>query len=42
VRLPTALHVAAAKTVITMLIGRHWLEEVYANIRKGEPPMRVA
>ncbi len=25
-----------------MLIGRHWLEEVYADIRKGEPPMREA
>ncbi|SLN76352.1 DUF3489 domain-containing protein [Roseisalinus antarcticus] len=35
--LPKGLHGAAAKKVITMMIGRGWLEEVDADLRKGEP-----
>ena len=35
--LPKGLHGAAAKKVVAMMIGRGWLEEVDANIRKGEP-----
>jgi len=38
--LPKGLHGAAAKKVVTMLIGRGFLEEVDANIRKGEPLWR--
>ncbi len=38
--LPKGLHGAAAKKVITMMIGRGWLEEVDADIRKGEPLWR--
>ena len=38
--LPKGLHGAAAKKVITMMIGRGWLEEVDANLRKGEPLWR--
>lgn len=38
--LPKGLHGAAAKKVVTMMIGRGWLEEVDANIRKGEPLWR--
>lgn len=34
--LPKGLHGAAAKKVITMMIGRGWLEEVDADQRKGE------
>ncbi|MBT3143398.1 DUF3489 domain-containing protein [Ruegeria litorea] len=38
--LPNGLHGAAAKKVIAMMIGRGWLEEVDANLRKGEPLWR--
>lgn len=38
--LPKGLHGAAAKKVVTMLIGRGFIEEVDANIRKGEPLWR--
>ncbi|QYX56828.1 DUF3489 domain-containing protein [Roseovarius sp. SCSIO 43702] len=38
--LPKGLHGAAAKKVVTMMIGRGWLEEVDGNIRKGEPLWR--
>ncbi len=38
--LPKGLHGAAAKKVVTMLIGRGFLDEVDANIRKGEPLWR--
>ena len=38
--LPKGLHGAAAKKVVTMLTGRGFLEEVDANIRKGEPLWR--
>ncbi|MCQ0090932.1 DUF3489 domain-containing protein [Roseovarius sp. M141] len=38
--LPKGLHGAAAKKVVTMMIGRGWLEEVDANIRNGEPLWR--
>ncbi len=38
--LPKGLHGAAAKKVVTMMIGRSWLEEVDANTRKGEPLWR--
>ncbi len=38
--LPKGLHGAAAKKVITMMIGRGWLEEVDADLRKGEPLWR--
>jgi uncharacterized protein DUF3489 len=38
--LPKGLHGAAAKKVVTMLIGGGFLEEVDANIRKGEPLWR--
>ncbi len=38
--LPKGLHGAAAKKVVTMMIGRGWLEEVDANILKGEPLWR--
>lgn len=38
--LPSGLHGAAAKKVITMMIGRGWLEEVDANLRRGEPLWR--
>lgn len=34
--LPKGLHGAAAKKVITMMIERGWLEEVDADLRKGE------
>ena len=34
------LHGAAAKKVITMMIGRGWLEEVDADLRKSEPLWR--
>ena len=38
--LPKGLHGAAAKKVITMMIERGWLEEVDADLRKGEPLWR--
>ena len=38
--LPKGLHGAAAKKVVTMMIERGWLEEVDANVRKGEPLWR--
>ncbi len=38
--LPKGLHGAAAKKVVGMMIGRGWLEEVEADIRKGEPLWR--
>ncbi len=38
--LPKGLHGAAAKKVVSMLTGRGFLEEVDANIRKGEPLWR--
>lgn len=38
--LPKGLHGAVAKKVVSMLIGRGFLEEVDANIRKGEPLWR--
>ena len=38
--LPKGLHGAAAKKIVTMMIGRGWLEEVDANLRKGEPLWR--
>lgn len=38
--LPKGLHGAAAKKVVGMMIGRGWLEEVDANLRKGEPLWR--
>jgi hypothetical protein len=38
--LPKGLHGAAANKVVTMMIGRGWLEEVDADLRKGEPLWR--
>ncbi|WP_324752563.1 DUF3489 domain-containing protein [Roseovarius sp. Pro17] len=38
--LPKGLHGAAAKKVVSMMIGRGWLEEVDADTRKGEPLWR--
>ena len=38
--LPKGLHGAAAQKVVTMMIGRGWLEEVDADLRKGEPLWR--
>ena len=38
--LPKGLHGAAAKKVVSMMIGRGWLEEVDADLRKGEPLWR--
>lgn len=38
--LPKGLHGAAAKRVVDILIGRGWLEEVDANLQKGEPLWR--
>ncbi len=38
--LPEGLHGAVAKKVVGILIGRGFLEEVDANIRKGEPLWR--
>ncbi len=38
--LPKGLHGAAAKKVVTMLIGQGFLEEVGANICKGDPLWR--
>jgi hypothetical protein len=36
----TGLHGAAAKKVVTLMIGRGWLDEVDADTRKGEPLWR--
>ncbi|SLN61926.1 hypothetical protein ROG8370_02857 [Roseovarius gaetbuli] len=38
--LPAGLHGAAAQKVVSMMIGRGWLEEVDAKTRKGEPLWR--
>ncbi|KJS41405.1 MAG: hypothetical protein VR71_18720 [Roseovarius sp. BRH_c41] len=38
--LPKGLHGAAARKVVSMMIGRGWLEEIDANIRKGAPLWR--
>ena len=38
--LPKGLHGAAAKKVVGMLMGRKLIQEVDANIRKGEPLWR--
>jgi hypothetical protein len=38
--LPGGLHGAAAKKVVGMLLERGWLEEVEANLRRGEPLWR--
>ncbi|GGC21406.1 hypothetical protein GCM10011363_42570 [Marivita lacus] len=38
--LPKGLHGAAAKKVVDIMIGRGWLEEVDANLQKGEPLWR--
>ncbi|KPP82406.1 MAG: Protein of unknown function (DUF3489) [Rhodobacteraceae bacterium HLUCCO07] len=38
--LPEGLHGAAAKKVVSMMIERGWLEEVPADLRKGEPLWR--
>ncbi|MBS0126868.1 DUF3489 domain-containing protein [Thetidibacter halocola] len=38
--LPDGLHGAAASKVVTMMISRGWLEEVEANMRRGEPLWR--
>jgi len=38
--LPKGLHGAAAKKVVTILIGRGFVEEVDADIRKGDPLWR--
>ncbi|WP_111735367.1 DUF3489 domain-containing protein [Roseovarius amoyensis] len=38
--LPDGLHGAAAKKAVAAMISRGWLEEVDADIRKGEPLWR--
>jgi hypothetical protein len=38
--LPEGLHGAAAMMAVTKMIERGWLEEVDADIRKGEPLLR--
>jgi len=38
--LPDRLHGAAAKKVVTMMIARGWLEDVDADIHRGEPLWR--
>jgi hypothetical protein len=38
--LPPGLHGAAAKKVVGLLLDRGWLEEVEANLRRGEPLWR--
>ncbi|WP_019956331.1 DUF3489 domain-containing protein [Yoonia vestfoldensis] len=35
--LPKGLHGAAAKMVVTKMMERGWLQEVDANLRRGEP-----
>ena len=38
--LPKGLHGAAAKMAVTKMMMRGWLEEVGANLRRGEPLWR--
>ena len=38
--LPEGLHGAAAQKAVTAMITRGWLEEVEANLRRGEPMWR--
>ncbi len=38
--LPEGLHGAAAKMVIGKMVDRGWIEEVEANLRRGEPLWR--
>jgi len=38
--LPKGLHGAAAKVAVTKMIERGWLQEVYANLQRGEPLWR--
>jgi hypothetical protein len=38
--LPKGLHGAAAKMAVTRMIERDWLQEVDANLRRGEPLWR--
>ena len=38
--LPEGLHGAAAKMAVTRMITNGWLEEVEANLRRGEPMWR--
>jgi hypothetical protein len=38
--LPKGLHGAAAKMAVTKMIARGWLQEVDANLRRGEPLWR--
>jgi hypothetical protein len=38
--LPKGLHGAAAKMAVTKMINRGWLQEVDANLRRGEPLWR--
>lgn len=38
--LPEGLHGAAAQKAVTAMITRGWLEEVDANLRRGEPMWR--
>jgi hypothetical protein len=38
--LPEGLHGAAAKVAVTRMVERGWLEEVDADIRKGDPLWR--
>ncbi|KNX40765.1 hypothetical protein ROTO_27110 [Roseovarius tolerans] len=38
--LPKGLHGAAAKMAVTRMIERGWLQEVDANLRRGEPLWR--
>ena len=39
--LPEGLNGAAAKMAVTAMINRGWLEEVEANLRRGEPMWRA-
>ncbi|MGB3795668.1 MAG: DUF3489 domain-containing protein [Alteraurantiacibacter sp.] len=38
--LPKGLHGAAAKKVVSMMIGRGWIEEIDADMRRSEPLWR--
>ena len=38
--LPKGLAGAAAKMVVSKMIERGWLQEVYANLRRGDPLWR--
>ena len=38
--LPKGLHGAAAKMAVTKMIAHGWLQEVDANLRRGEPLWR--